>query len=547
MSEPEPAVLARSAVSSAGFQARTTTAAAVGTVFEWYEFTLYAALASVIAGKFFSGLDPATGFLFALLTFGVGFVVRPFGAIVFGRLGDRIGRKRTFLMTIVIMGAATFAVGLLPTFAAAGIAAPVMLVTLRVLQGLALGGEYGGAVIYVTEHVERRRRGLATSFIQMTGTLGFVMALVMIQLVQGVVGPAAFEAWGWRVPFLVSIAMLAVSLRVRLQMHESPVFKQMAEERRLSAAPVLETFGSWGNVRLLLVALVGIGGGMSVVYYNAVTYPLFFLTKTLNVPLAAANVIVGCGALSTLPMFWFAGWLSDRIGRKPVILAGFTLGLAATFPVFHQVAAISNPALEAAQARTRITVATDPAGCSLMFNPLGNRAFTSPCDVARQTLSAMSANYVLQGAAFAQGTEVRVGDRIVTADAAAGFDQKNFVDALRAALAQAGFGAKADPGLSEQMQIVGLNAILLLAMALGYAPAGVAMAEMFPARIRYTAMSFPYHFSTGWIGGLLPTFAFTIAVARGNIFAGLWYTVGWLAVGIVITGFFYREPRTEPD
>jgi len=523
---------------------RVITAAALGTVFEWYEFTMYAAMAAILAAKFFSGVNPSIGFFFALLTFGVGFVVRPFGAIVFGRLGDRIGRKRTFLITILIMGLATFSVGLLPTYATAGLAAPVLLVILRVLQGLALGGEYGGAVIYVTEHVARNRRGLSTSFIQMTGTLGFLLALVVIQVVRSFADDATFDAWAWRIPFLVTILMLWVSVRVRLQMHESPVFKKMAEERRLSAAPVTETFGSLKNIRLLAIALIGIGGGMSVVYYNAVTYPLFFLTKTLGVPMTTANVIVGCAALCAIPMIWFAGWLSDRLGRKPVMLAGFSLALVATFPVFHQIAAIANPTLTEAQRTTAISIQADPASCSFMFNPLGSRKFTSPCDVARQALTAVSANYELVEHA-GPVTEVRVGERRLVADRSGPFDASDFAKQITAASKESGFGAAGNPAPFDQLRIIALLLVLLLAMALGFAPVGVAMAEMFPARIRYTAMSFPYHFSSGWIGGLLPTFAFAIAVSQGNIFAGLWYTVGWLVVGGVVTGLFYRE--TIPD
>lgn len=530
-----------------GAQVRTVTAAALGTVFEWYEFTLYAAMAGVLAGKFFSGLDPSIGFLFALLTFGIGFIVRPVGALVFGRLGDRIGRKRTFMITIMIMGLATFAVGLLPSYETAGIVAPVLLITLRILQGLALGGEYGGAVIYVTEHVARNRRGLNTSFIQMTGTLGFLMALLSIQLVQAVVTQAMFDAWAWRIPFLISIVLLAVSIKVRLQMHESPVFKKMAEEKRLSTSPVRETFGSWENVRLMAIALIGIGGGMSVVYYNAVLYPLFFLSRTLSVPMPVANLMTTVAALCSIPMIWFAGWLSDRVGRKPVMLAGFLLGAVATFPVFHQIAELANPALAATQANTAVTIRTDGAGCSFMFNPLGNRSFTAPCDVARQVLSGSSVNYERMDRPGSAATEVQVGDRVITVNGPAGFDQAQFTRDLKDALKQAGFGVPGNPDAAAQVKIIGLLLVLLLAMALGYSPVGVAMAEMFPARIRYTAMSFPYHFSSGWIGGLLPTFAFAIAVAQGNIFAGLWYTVGWLIVGIVITGLFYRERRTDPD
>ncbi|MGY3364218.1 MFS family permease [Bradyrhizobium sp. GM2.4] len=530
-----------------GLQVRTITAAAMGTVFEWYEFTLYAAMAGVLAAKFFSGLDPSISFIFALLTFGVGFVVRPFGAIVFGRLGDLIGRKRTFMITIVIMGLATFAVGLLPIYETVGILAPIMLVALRILQGLALGGEYGGAVIYVTEHVERNKRGLSTSFIQMTGTLGFLLALISIQSVQAFASTTAFDAWAWRIPFLISIVLLGLSIRVRLQMHESPVFQKMAEEKRLSSGPIRETFGSWKNIRLLCVALIGIGGGMSVVYYNAVLYPLFFLTRTLNVSMPVANLVTTIAALLSIPMIWFSGWLSDRVGRKPVMLAGFALGLAATFPIFHQIAAVANPALAKAQAETVVSVRTDPSGCSFMFNPLGNRKFTSPCDIARQVLAASSVNYTSVDQPGASATEVRIGDRVLIADSSGAFDQATFTREMKEGIKQAGFGAPANPTAIDQMKIIALLLVLLLAMALGYAPVGVAMAEMFPARIRYTAMSFPYHFSSGWIGGLLPTFAFAIAVAQGNIFAGLWYTVGWLIVGLIVTGLFYREPKSDVE
>jgi MFS family permease len=528
-----------------GQQIRTIIAAAMGTVFEWYEFTLYAAMAGVLASKFFSGLDPSISFIFALLTFGVGFVVRPFGAIVFGRLGDLIGRKRTFMITIVIMGLATFAVGLLPIYESAGILAPILLVAMRILQGLALGGEYGGAVIYVTEHVQRNRRGLSTSFIQMTGTLGFLLALISIQSVQALTSSTVFDAWAWRIPFLISLVLLGISIRVRLQMHESPVFKKMAEEKRLSSGPVGEAFGSWANVKLMCIALIGIGGGMSVVYYNAVLYPLFFLTRTLSVPMPTANLVTTIAAFLSIPMIWFAGWLSDRVGRKPVMLAGFVLGLVATFPIFHEIARIANPALAKAQAETAVSILTDASGCSFMFNPLGNRKFTAPCDVARQVLAASSVNYSSVDEPRSGATEVRIGTRTVTASPGV-FDQANFTRELKEAIGQAGFGAPGNPSAADQVKIVALLLVLLLAMALGYSPVGVAMAEMFPARIRYTAMSFPYHFSSGWIGGLLPTFAFAIAVAQGNIFSGLWYTVGWLIVGVVVTGLFYRE-RNDVD
>lgn len=530
---------------SSSLQVRTVTAAALGTVFEWYDFTLYGAMASILAAKFFSGLNPSLGFIFALLTFGVGFVVRPIGAIVFGRLGDLVGRKRTFMITIVIMGGATFGVGLLPVYATAGTLAPVLLISLRILQGLALGGEYGGAVIYVTEHVDRGKRGLSTSFIQMTGSLGLIVALVVIQTVQASTTQASFDTWAWRLPFLLSIILLAASVRIRQRMHESPVFKKMQEEKRLSTSPVRETFGR-ANLRQLAVALFGLGGGMAVIVYNALFYPLFFLTQTLKLPSATANLVTMAATVLCIPLFCLAGWLSDRFGRKPVVLAGFVLAIATTFPIFHGIAHLANPALEAAQASSPVSVQTVPGGCSFMFNPIGNRRFTSPCDVSRQALSAASVTYTTADDPEATETVVHVGNRVIASNDADHFNQAQFTHDLGDALKQAGYGAAANPDGTQQIEIIGLLLLLLFCMTLGYGPVAVAMAEMFPARIRYTAMSFPYHFASGWIGGLLPTFSFAIAAAQGNIFAGLWYAVTWMIIGSVITFLFYHE-RRGPD
>lgn len=525
-----------------GLQVRTVTAAALGTVFEWYDFTLYGAMASILAAKFFSGLNPSLGFIFALLTFGVGFVVRPIGAIVFGRLGDLVGRKRTFMITIVIMGGATFGVGLLPIYASVGTLAPVLLITLRILQGLALGGEYGGAVIYVTEHVHRSKRGLSTSFIQMTGSLGLIVALVVIQAVQASTTQISFDTWAWRLPFLLSIILLAASVRIRQRMHESPVFKKMQEEKRLSTSPVRETFGTVANLKQLAVALFGLGSAMAVIVYNALFYPLFFLTQTLKLPSATANLLTMAATVLCIPLFCLAGWLSDRFGRKPVVLTGFVLAIATTFPIFHEIAHLANPALEAAQVSAPVSVQTVPGGCSFMFNPIGSRRFTSPCDVGRQVLSAASVTYTTAEIAGAAKTVVHIGDRTI-ATAVDGFDQGQFTHDLGDALKQAGYGAAASPGGMQQIEIIGLLLLLLFCMTLGYGPVAVAMAEMFPARIRYTAMSFPYHFASGWIGGLLPTFSFAIAAAQGNIFAGLWYAVTWMIIGSVITLLFYSERR----
>ncbi len=525
-----------------GLQVRTVTAAALGTIFEWYDFTLYGAMASILAAKFFSGLNPSLGFIFALLTFGVGFVVRPIGAIAFGRLGDLVGRKRTFMITIVIMGGATFGVGLLPVYASVGTLAPVLLITLRILQGLALGGEYGGAVIYVTEHVHRSKRGLSTSFIQMTGSLGLIVALVVIQAVQASTTQISFDTWAWRLPFLLSIILLAASVRIRQRMHESPVFKKMQEEKRLSTSPVRETFGTVANLKQLAVALFGLGSAMAVIVYNALFYPLFFLTQTLKLPSATANLLTMAATVLCIPLFCLAGWLSDRFGRKPVVLTGFVLAIATTFPIFHEIAHLANPALEAAQVSAPVSVQTVPGGCSFMFNPIGSRRFTSPCDVGRQILSAASVTYTTAEVPGATETVVHVGGRTI-ATAVDGFDQGQFTHDLGDALKQAGYGAAASPGGMQQIEIIGLLLLLLFCMTLGYGPVAVAMAEMFPARIRYTAMSFPYHFASGWIGGLLPTFSFAIAAAQGNIFAGLWYAVTWMIIGSVITLLFYSERR----
>ncbi len=527
---------------------RTIAAAAAGTVFEWYDFTLYGAMAGVLAAKFFKGVDPSLAFIFALLTFGIGFIVRPLGAIVFGRLGDKIGRKNTFLVTVLIMGLSTFTVGLLPTYEAVGALSPALLIVMRMLQGLALGGEYGGAVTYVAEHANQKKRGLSTSFIQMTGTMGLILSLLVVQGTRLTMSETTFDDWGWRVPFLISLVLVAISMRVRLRMHESPVFKKLKEDKKLSKAPLTEAFGDWENLRRLAIALFGLSAGMTVMYYMAVLYPLFFLTQALKVPAADANFLVTLATIICIPMFWFSGWLSDKIGRKPVILSGFVLAVSLTFPIFHQIAHYANPALESAQANAPVTVSFDPATCSFMFNPTGTRQFTSACDVTRQTLSAASVNYTSDPQPGAPMTVVKIAGQSIDS---AGFDSADpksraaFAEQIKSALKAAGYPTVADHVVFEQNQtkILLLLLALLFFMCLGYTPVAVSLVEMFPTRIRYTSMSFPFQFASGWIGGLLPTFAFAIAAEYGNIFSGLWYAIGWLVVAIVVTAIFFRETR----
>lgn len=523
---------------------RVILASSLGTVFEWYDFYLYGSLAGIISTQFFSGVNPTAGFIFALLAFAAGFAVRPFGALVFGRLGDLVGRKHTFLVTILIMGASTFVVGVLPSYAQIGIAAPIILVLLRLLQGLALGGEYGGAATYVAEHAPPGERGSYTAWIQTTATMGLFLSLLVITGCRIALGEAAFAAWGWRIPFLVSLALLGISVWIRVKLEESPVFQAMKAEGTTSKAPLREAFGDPRNRRLVLIALFGLTAGQAVVWYTGQFYSLFFLNQTLKVDLQTANILVAVALLLATPFFVIFGRLSDRIGRKPIILAGCLVAALTYFPLFRALTHYANPALEAAQIRAPVVIAADPTECSVQFNPVGTSKFTSSCDVAKAALVKRGVPYANEEAIGA--ATIRVGTMEIpsydatTADSAqkAAFDEE-----LAAALGAAEYPAKADPARIDTPMVVLILWILVLYVTLVYGPIAAMLVEMFPTRIRYTAMSLPYHIGNGWFGGFLPTTAFAIVAATGNIYAGLWYPVTVAAVTFVVGLLLVRETK----
>ena len=522
-------------------------ASALGTVFEWYDFLLVGALAAEISKHFFSGVNPAAAFIFTLLSFAAGFAVRPLGAVVFGRIGDLVGRKYTFLITIVLMGFATFAIGLVPDFASIGIAAPIAFVALRLLQGLAIGGEYGGAVIYVAEHAPNGQRGSWTSWIQTTGSLALLLSLSVILLLRYTLGETAFSDWGWRVPFLLSIVLLLISVWMRLKLRESPAFARMKAEGRTSRAPLSEAFGQWRNLRLILIAFFGLAIGQAVTWYTGQFYSLFFLIQVLKVDTVAANWLIIIATLLTAPLYYVFAALSDRIGRKPVYLAGLLLGVVAFFPLYKALTHYVNPALERAQQTSPVSMVADPRECSFQFNPVGTAKFHTSCDIARSSLSKAGVNYESVVAPPGTPAQIKIGASTVAAYDAAAPDAKTratqFQSELAAALKQAGYAAKADPAETNRPIAILILMLLMSFGTLTYGPLAAMLVEMFPTRIRYTSLSVPYHVGVGWFGGFLPASAFAIIAATGNIYSGLWYPVIVASVAFVVTVLFYRETK----
>ncbi|OUM32275.1 MFS transporter [Pseudomonas putida] len=507
-------------------------ASSLGTVFEWYDFFLYGALAAVISKQFFAGVNDTTAFIFALMAFAAGFLVRPFGALVFGRLGDMIGRKYTFLVTIVLMGLSTFAVGLLPTYASIGIAAPIILVILRMLQGLALGGEYGGAATYVAEHAPQGKRGFYTGFIQSTATLGLLLSLLVV-LGSRYISGDQFETWGWRLPFLLSIVLLAISTWIRMSMHESPAFVKMKAQGKVSKSPIRESFTSWPNLKVVLTALFSINAGQAVTFYTAQFYVLFFMTQMLKMDPAQANTLLIISVVIGAPFFVFFGWLSDRIGRKPILMLGLLLATVLYFPLFKALSHYANPQIDAASRQAPIVVTADPQSCTFQFDPVGKARFDSPCDKVKTFLVKQGLPYSSVSVAGSD-VVVNIGEKAIN-----GFDEA----AMRTAVEQAGYPAKADPGQVNQVMVVVLIVAMILIATMTYGPLAAVMVELFPTRIRYTSMSLPYHIGNGWFGGFLPTVSFALVVYTGDIFYGLWYPVLVTGISLVVGIFCLKETK----
>ena len=527
-------------------------ASSLGTVFEWYDFYLYGSLASIIGAQFFSSYPPATRDIFALLAFAAGFLVRPFGAIVFGRIGDIVGRKYTFLVTILIMGLSTFIVGILPNAETIGFAAPVILIGLRLLQGLALGGEYGGAATYVAEHAPMGKRGYYTSFIQTTATMGLFLSLLVILFTRTIIGEADFAKWGWRVPFLVSVLLLGVSVWIRLRLNESPVFQKMKEEGKSSKAPLTEAFANWGNGKIVLLALIGATMGQGVVWYTGQFYALFFLQSIMKVDGYTANLLIAWSLLLGTGFFIVFGILSDKIGRKPIIMGGCLIAALTFFPIFKMITSNANPALEKAIESVKVEVVADPAGCGDLFNPVGTRVFTAPCDTARAFLAQSSVKYSTVPGPAGSGVKVTLNGKEVPYT-----DAKTSNPALTAAIADAGYPKAGNPGIVKMAHpfdvfrpqvaaIIGLLFILVIFVTMVYGPIAAMLVELFPTKIRYTSMSLPYHIGNGWFGGLLPATAFAIVASTGDIYAGLWYPITFAVITAVV-GFLFLPETKDVD
>lgn len=526
-------------------------ASSVGTVFEWYDFFLYGALATIISKQFFSGVNETTGYIFALLAFAAGFVVRPFGALVFGRLGDLWGRKNTFLVTMLLMGLSTFVVGLVPGYAEIGVWAPAALIVMRLVQGLALGGEYGGAATYVAEHAPPGRRGFYTSWIQATATIGLFLALAVILATRELVGEDSFAAWGWRVPFIISVLLLGASLWIRVKLHESPSFLKMVAEGKTSKAPLTESFARWPNLRIVLIALFGLTAGQAVIWYTGQFYGLFFLEKTLKLDGPLANLLVAIALALGAPGFIFFGWLSDKIGRKPIILAGCALAALTYFPLFHMIAKAGNPDLVAASLSAPVTVIADPKDCAFQFDPIGKSAFLSSCDIAKSWLAKAGISYANEHAAPGTIAAIKIGTRLYPSFAGDKVSKKILAArrtaweaGLADAIAAAGYPAKADSAKVNKPLMVALLTVLILYATMVYGPIAAMLVELFPTNIRYTSMSLPYHIGNGWFGGFLPTTAFALVAATGDSYYGLWYPIIIAGFTVIVGLIFVPETKS---
>jgi MFS family permease len=531
---------------------RVVAASSAGTAFEWYDFFIFGSLATTIQKVFFAGLDPTAGLVAALALFAAGFAFRPLGAIIFGIIGDRLGRKGAFLATVSLMGASTFLIGVLPTYATAGIISPILLILFRILQGVALGGEYGGAAIYVAEHSPDERRGAITGWIQITASFGVIAGLLVILGTRTAVGEAAFLEWGWRVPFLVSVVLLIISVWLRYRLSESPAFSKLKAKGEVCKTPLREAFGRWETLKRVLIAFFGIMCAQGAVWYLSFFYIQVFLTRSLGVPEATKDALVLAMTVVSAPLYVFFGWLSDRVGRKPVMVGGMLLALVAYFPGFHAIADAANPALVAAQKLEPVVVHTDPGSCSIQFDPVGTRQFKSACDIAKSQLAGIGISY-RNAPSPDRRTIVTMGEqRIVVMDGSglAGPQLKSLKDdvgaELKAALAAEGYPEKADPAAMNLPVIFFLLMVFAVAATALYGPQAAALVEMFPTRVRYTAMSLPYHVGTGWVGGFLPVTSFALATITGNIYASLWYAVFFTAVPIAVSLIFLKETRGKP-
>jgi MFS family permease len=524
-------------------------ASSVGTVFEWYDFYLAGSLAANISATFFSGVNPTAAFIFTLLGFAAGFAVRPFGALFFGSLGDLIGRKYTFLVTMTLMGIATFVVGLLPSYAAIGFAAPVLFIAARLIQGLALGGEYGGAATYVAEHAPQHRRGFYTSWIQTTATVGLFLSLLVILGLRVSITPAQFADWGWRVPFLLSILLLGVSIWIRLQLQESPAFQRIKDAGTGSKTPLREAFGTWKNAKIAIFALFGGTAGQAVVWYCGQFYALFFITQTLKLDGTTANLVIAASLAIGTPFFIFFGWLSDKVGRKPIILAGCLLAVVTYFPLFGALTNAVNPQLEQALEKSPVTVTADPNECAFQFNPTGTASFTTSCDIAKSFLARNAVNYSNVAAPAGTPATIKIGDKVITsfdkkaAGAQGAAKEKAFNDEATAAIRAAGYPAEADKAKVNFPVVIGILTILVIYVTMVYGPIAAMLVELFPTRIRYSGMSLPYHIGNGWFGGFLPPTAFAIVAATGNIYSGLWYPIVVAGMTFIIGLLFVPETK----